>query len=82
MSSLVDEADRELQRPSLRICRRKTMHYTFTIVDDPAVNAFSHLGGFVYVHTGLLKMARQDWELEFVLAHEIGHVDLKHCAVL
>jgi len=68
-----------LAAPILALCQRKAIKYTFTIVDDPSVNAFSHLGGYIYVHKGLLEMARDDAELQFVLAHEVGHVDKKHC---
>ena len=70
---------RRLADPVIAQCKRKTIPYTFTILDDPTVNAFSHVGGYVYVHRGLLDLVANDAELQFVLAHEIGHVDLKHC---
>jgi hypothetical protein len=69
---------KELAEPIIAICGRKNVNYTFTIIHDPTVNAFSHVGGYIYVHKGLLEMARPDVELQFVLGHEIGHVDLKH----
>ena len=59
--------------------KRKDVDYTFVIVDSPEVNAFAHAGGFVYVHTGLLEFVRDEGELQFVLGHEIAHVDLRHC---
>lgn len=52
--------------------------YTFQVVDDDKVNAFATMGGFVYVHTGLLKAADNEAQLASVLAHEIGHVTERH----
>jgi len=69
----------DLAAPLLETRTRKEIEYTFTIVDGPEVNAFALPGGYVYVHQGLLEFAKSDAELQFVLGHEIGHVDLKHC---
>jgi hypothetical protein len=69
---------KELAEPILAIRGRRGVNYTFTLLNDPTVNAFSHVGGYIYVHKGLLEVARTDVELQFVLGHEIGHVDLKH----
>jgi putative metalloprotease len=52
----------------------------FVILADPEINAFSHVGGWVYVNAGLLDFARTDGELRFVLGHELGHIELGHCA--
>lgn len=52
----------------------------FFIIDDTNLNAFAHVGGYVYVHTGLLKRIRDEEELRFVIGHEIAHVRLRHCA--
>lgn len=54
--------------------------YTFRIVRDPAVNAFALPGGFVYVHTGLLRSAQDVTELAGVLGHEVAHARLSHGA--
>ncbi len=51
----------------------KPFHYTFKVVDDKDVNAYSLPGGFIYVNKGLLDAVRSDDELAGVLAHEIGH---------
>ena len=55
------------------------------IVDDPTPNAFVFMGGAVYIHTGLLE--EQSWvnneaQLFNVLAHEVGHLDLRHIALV
>ena len=57
---------------------RSNIPYTFQIVDDRTVNAFATMGGFVYVNTGLIKLADNEAELAGVIAHEIGHVGGRH----
>jgi predicted Zn-dependent protease len=57
---------------------RPNLPYTFQVVDDDSVNAFATLGGFVYMHTGLLKTAANEAELASVISHEIGHIGGKH----
>jgi len=69
-----------LAAPFLRQLSRDDIDYTFTILDAPEVNAFAHLGGYIYVNRGLLDLVSSAGELQFVLGHEIAHVDLKHCA--
>jgi predicted Zn-dependent protease len=67
-------------RPILVNRSRKDIEYTFTILDSDAVNAFSHPGGYIYVSRGLFPFLGQDEDaaLQFALAHEIAHVDLRH----
>ncbi len=57
---------------------RPNLPYTFTIVDNEQVNAFATMGGFIYLHTGLIQTADNEAELASVVAHEIGHVVGKH----
>ncbi|MDJ0735439.1 MAG: M48 family metallopeptidase [Nostocaceae cyanobacterium] len=57
---------------------RPDLTYTFQVVDDDSVNAFATMGGFVYIHTGLIKAAKNEAELASVMAHEIGHIGGKH----
>jgi predicted Zn-dependent protease len=54
--------------------------YTFTVVQDEAINAFATFGGQIFVHTGLITSTRNVSELAGVLAHEIGHVVHRHLA--
>lgn len=56
---------------------RQDVIYTFKIIKDKELNAFSIPGGYVYVNTGLMNMASDD-ELACVLAHEVGHIAAKH----
>ena len=52
--------------------------FDFFVLQDPTINAFALPGGFVFVHTGLIRMADTESELASVLAHEIGHVTQRH----
>lgn len=59
---------------------RKTWTYTFHVVEDKEVNAFSIPGGNVYMYTGLLDRIKTDDELAAVLGHEMTHVRAQHWA--
>ena len=52
--------------------------FTFHIVDDPNINAFSIPGGHVYVNRGLITSSNKADELASVLAHEISHNVARH----
>jgi beta-barrel assembly-enhancing protease len=51
---------------------------TFKIIDADDLNAFALPGGFIFVHTGLLKVAETESELAGAMAHEIAHVAARH----
>ncbi|ELR97667.1 M48 family metallopeptidase [Gloeocapsa sp. PCC 73106] len=57
---------------------RPNIPYTFLVVNDDSVNAFATMGGFVYIHTGLMVKADNEAELASVVAHEIGHIVGRH----
>src|SRR5262245_10699445 len=52
--------------------------FTFQIIDSDVPNAFALPGGFIFVHTGLIKMADEEAELAGAMAHEIAHVAARH----
>ncbi len=52
--------------------------YSFTLVNDPTLNAFALPGGPVFVHTGILAAAENEAQLAGVMSHEISHVALRH----
>lgn len=54
--------------------------FRFFLIDDPALNAFTIGGGYVYITTGVLSQAGDVNEFAGVLAHEIGHVEKRHVA--
>ena len=57
---------------------RNNIRYTFTILEDPSVNAFALPGGYIYITTGLMVYLNSEGELAGVLGHEIGHVTARH----
>jgi beta-barrel assembly-enhancing protease len=52
--------------------------FKFQVVEDDTPNAFALPGGFVFVHTGLIKLASEEDEFAGALAHEIAHVAARH----
>ncbi|MEJ2671897.1 MAG: M48 family metalloprotease [Deltaproteobacteria bacterium] len=52
--------------------------YRFFIVKDPTMNAFAVPGGYVFINTGLIRMADREGELAGVMAHEISHIYCRH----
>ncbi len=56
----------------------KKFNYSFKIVDEKDVNAYSLPGGFIYVNRGLLDYVHSDDELAGVLAHEVAHAAHHH----
>lgn len=77
--------DRELERYLERLGQQLAAQapgekypYRFKLVNDKTVNAFALPGGFIYVHRGIVELASREAELAGVVAHEIGHVALRH----
>ena len=52
--------------------------YHAYIIKTNEVNAFSTIGGYIYVTTGLLNFVKTEDELAFVLGHEMSHILNKH----
>jgi len=57
---------------------RPGLPWSFTVIDDPVVNAFALPGGPIFVTRGILGYMNSEAELVSVLGHEIGHVTAKH----
>jgi predicted Zn-dependent protease len=79
--------DAELQRyvegvgmKLARASQRPELPWHFTVVDEPAVNAFALPGGYIYVTRGILPFLNDEAQLAGVLGHEIGHVTARHSA--
>lgn len=62
--------------------RLNPFEYTFKVLKDDDVNAFSLPGGYIYVNEGLIEFCQSDDELAAVMAHEIAHASLRHVATL
>jgi predicted Zn-dependent protease len=63
-----------------RASQRPNLPWHFTVVDEPAVNAFALPGGYIYVTRGILPFLKDETQLAGVLGHEIGHVTARHSA--
>ena len=57
---------------------RPGLHYRFTVLDTPEINAFALPGGYVYVTRGIMAYLNSEAELAAVVGHEIGHVTARH----
>ena len=58
--------------------RSSGFQFTFTVINDPSVNAFALPGGPMFIHTGLLKDVDNEAQLAGVMGHEMSHVILRH----
>lgn len=56
--------------------------YTYKIIDDKTINAFSIPGGHIYIYKGLLDLLKTDDELAAVLGHETAHAAHHHVVTL
>lgn len=52
--------------------------HVYVLKGDSVINAAATRGNYVFVWTGMLRLARSDGQLAAVLAHEIGHVLAAH----
>jgi len=78
----LDAAARELRALGARVVSAMDlepgMEIHFRLVDSPVVNAFATLGGQVFIHRGLIAKMPDENTLALVMAHEVGHVKLRH----
>jgi predicted Zn-dependent protease len=51
---------------------------TVRMIRSEEINAFTLPGGFVYINSGVMKVADNEAELASVIAHEIGHAAARH----
>jgi predicted Zn-dependent protease len=78
---LDEQASRRLKEIGQAVAKqsgRADFAFTFRILNDPQVNAFTTAGGYVYIQSGLLDFCESEDELAAVLAHEIVHVSNAH----
>jgi len=59
--------------------KRKGMEYQFQVVFSSQINAFAIAGGYIYITTAMLDFLETEAELAGILAHEISHIDHRHC---
>ncbi len=54
--------------------------YLFFVTKSKSVNAFAVPGGFIGINAGLINLTKNEAQLAGVVAHELGHVVLRHSA--
>ena len=57
---------------------RKDVPYNIKILDVGDINAFSTMGGYIYINEGTLDFVQSDDELAGVIGHETGHIERRH----
>ncbi|MCE9501599.1 MAG: M48 family metalloprotease [Leptospira sp.] len=57
---------------------RQELVFHVGVLNTEEVNAFACPGGYIFITLGALRMIDSEAELAGVLAHEIGHVTLRH----
>ncbi len=72
MKKLLDQLANRSTRPKLL--------YTVKVVKKGQLNAFALPGGYIYVHSGLVRAASNESELAGVVAHEVAHIAARHHA--
>jgi predicted Zn-dependent protease len=53
-------------------------NWTFKVINSSEINAFALPGGFIYVNRGAIEAAQDEAQIAGVLAHEEGHVVMRH----
>jgi predicted Zn-dependent protease len=48
------------------------------VIEGDTPNAFALPGGFIFIYTGLIKLASEEDELAAAIAHEIAHIAARH----
>ena len=57
---------------------RPDIPYRFVVLDSPVQNAFACPGGIIFVTSALVQTIQSEAQLAGILAHEVGHVALRH----
>ena len=76
----IDSYVSEMGRRMAARTERPDLPWSFSVADEPTVNAFALPGGFIYVTRGILAYFNSGAELAAVVGHEIGHVTARHSA--
>jgi beta-barrel assembly-enhancing protease len=58
--------------------RESGFPFSFTMVNNPGVNAFALPGGPIFIYSGLVRATANEAQLAGVMAHEMAHVILRH----
>ncbi len=70
----------DLGQEIVQISHRSKIKYTFTVLDNPVINAFAVPGGFIYFNREIMAYFNDEAQFAGVLGHEIGHITARHSA--
>jgi len=78
-----DEATRYLNVLGQSVSRFSDMPdtfkgYHFLILESDEINAFAAPGGFIFISRGMIRLCKTEDDLAAIVAHEVGHVQLRH----
>ena len=76
-----DDRLRRLSDRLSQVNQQATVRFTVHVISAPELNGFSIPDGQIYLTQLLIEATRDDDELAFVLAHEMGHVICHHLAI-
>lgn len=76
----IDEYLTRMGRKLVAHSRNGAQHIQVFAVRDPQINAFTMPGGYIGVNSGLVVATTNESELASVVAHEVGHVVMRHIA--
>jgi predicted Zn-dependent protease len=78
VTGYVSNLGKRLSRIAPNQSREAKYAWTFIVVNSPEINAFALPGGFIYVNRGAIEAAQNEAQIAGVLAHEEGHVVMRH----
>jgi beta-barrel assembly-enhancing protease len=76
VESYVNELGRRLSTYTPN--NREEYVWQFKVINSPDINAFALPGGFIYVNRATIEAAQDEAQLAGVIAHEEGHVVMRH----
>lgn len=76
--ALIERIGRRLVAAVPARLAQPAFRYSFDVVNLREINAFALPGGPMFLHRGMLQAARTDDEVAGVMAHELGHIVLRH----
>lgn len=76
-SAAVTKARGELDK-LLQAGVKRTLEYELILIESDQPNAFALPGGYIGLTSGLLDLELSDASILFIIAHELGHHELKH----
>lgn len=71
---------RSLGQEAANSVARHPDQFVITTLNNSSFNAYARLGGFLYVHAGIIPWLNDEAELMALLGHECGHAVNRHMA--